>query len=37
LGAADKVDRIDIQWPSGKKQTVLPPIKVNSIVNVREQ
>ena len=37
LGAAEKVDRIEVQWPSGKKQTVLPPIKINSIVNVRER
>jgi enediyne biosynthesis protein E4 len=37
LGAAEKVDRIEVDWPSGKKQTLLPPIKINSIVNVRER
>jgi hypothetical protein len=37
LGAAEKVDRIEIQWPSGKKQTVPAPIKINSIVKVRER
>jgi hypothetical protein len=37
LGAADSVDRIEVQWPSGKKQTVQAPIKINSQVEVREQ
>jgi hypothetical protein len=37
LGAAEAVDSIDVQWPSGKKQTVSAPIKVNSRVEVREQ
>ena len=36
LGAAEAVDRIDVQWPSGKKQTVPGP-KTNSVVEVREQ
>jgi hypothetical protein len=36
LGAADAVDRIDIAWPSGKKQTVPSP-KINAVVEVREQ
>jgi enediyne biosynthesis protein E4 len=36
LGAAGAVDRIEILWPSGKKQTVQPPIKINSRIEVRE-
>jgi len=35
LGSAAAVDRIDIVWPSGKKQTVESP-KINSVVEVRE-
>ena len=37
LGNAETVDRIEIVWPSGTKQTVQPPIKVNSTIEVREQ
>ncbi|HEX9368082.1 MAG TPA: CRTAC1 family protein [Vicinamibacterales bacterium] len=37
LGAAETVDRIEVVWPSGKKQTVGAPIKMNSLVEVREQ
>src|SRR5580765_2954339 len=36
LGKAEVVDRIDVAWPSGKKQTVQAP-KINSVVEVREQ
>jgi hypothetical protein len=36
LGTAERVDRIDIVWPSGKRQTVQAPIKINSRVEVRE-
>jgi hypothetical protein len=36
LGAATAVDSIEIAWPSGKKQTVRAPIKINSRVEVRE-
>jgi hypothetical protein len=36
LGAAEAVDSIDVRWPSGKKQTVGSPIKVNSTIEVRE-
>jgi hypothetical protein len=36
LGAAESVDRIEILWPSGKKQTVRAPIKMNSRIEVRE-
>ena len=37
LGAAETVDSIEVTWPSGKKQTVRPPIKMNSQIEVREQ
>ena len=37
LGAAETIDRIDVQWPSGRKQTVQPPIKINSQMEIREQ
>ena len=37
LGAAETVDAIEVQWPSGKKQIVQPPFKINSVVDVREQ
>jgi hypothetical protein len=37
LGAAEAVDRIEVQWPSGKKQTVGAPIKMNSRIEIREQ
>ena len=37
LGAAEAVDSIEVRWPSGKKQIVRPPFKLNSLVEVREQ
>ena len=37
LGAAEAVDSIEVLWPSGKKQTVRAPIKVNSLVELREE
>ena len=36
LGAAQTVDRIEVDWPSGKKQTVVDPIRINSVIEVRE-
>jgi len=36
LGAAQAVDGIEVQWPSGKKQTVGGPYKMNSTIEVRE-
>jgi hypothetical protein len=37
LGAAESVDSIEIVWPSGKTQSVKAPIKINSVVDVREE
>jgi hypothetical protein len=37
LGKAETVDSIEVRWPSGKTQTVRPPFKLNSLVQVREQ
>ncbi len=37
LGSADVVDSIEVQWPSGKKQVVQPPFKLNSRIDVREE
>jgi hypothetical protein len=37
LGAAETVDSIEVLWPSGKKQTVRAPIRINSQIEVREQ
>jgi hypothetical protein len=37
LGAAETVDGVDVVWPSGKRQTVRQPIKINSRVEVREE
>jgi hypothetical protein len=36
LGAAPAVDRIEVAWPSGQKQTVEPPFELNSLIDVRE-
>jgi hypothetical protein len=36
LGAAANVDRIEVVWPSGKRQTVSAPITINSRIDVRE-
>ena len=37
LGSAAAVDSVEVTWPSGKKQTVAQPIKINSTIDVREQ
>ena len=37
LGSAQAVESIDVKWPSGKTQTVRPPIKVNSLIEIREE
>lgn len=36
LGQTARVDRIEVIWPSGKTQTVRPPIKANSVVTIVE-
>jgi hypothetical protein len=36
LGAATSVDRIEVLWPSGARQTVGAPIAINSRIQVRE-
>lgn len=36
LGASDKVDSIEVTWPSGKKQTVAGPIAANKTLDLRE-
>ena len=35
LGAAQAVDGIEVLWPSGKKQTVAGPFKMNSMIEVK--
>jgi hypothetical protein len=35
LGAAESVDRIDVRWPSGKKQTTAA-IRINSTIEIKE-
>jgi len=37
LGANTTVDSIEVLWPSGRKQNVPGPIKINSLIEVREQ
>ena len=36
LGAADGVERIDVEWPSGRKQTVAGPIETNRLLELTE-
>jgi hypothetical protein len=37
LAAAQAVDGIEVQWPSGKKQTVAGPFRLNSLIEVKEE
>jgi hypothetical protein len=37
LGAHMTVDSLEVLWPSGRKQIVPGPIKINSLIDVREQ
>ena len=37
VGAAERIDKIEVSWPSGKKQTVESAIKINSTIELREQ
>ena len=36
LGDATKVDRIDVLWPSGKRQTLTTGIKINALLTIEE-
>jgi len=36
LGAAERVDRVEVAWPSGKHQTVTTPT-INTTLTIREQ
>jgi len=36
LGPAEKVDRIEVTWPSGRSQTVAGPIAANRLLEVTE-
>jgi hypothetical protein len=36
LGEAEPVDRIEIEWPSGRRQTLDGPLEVNTHLEVRE-
>jgi enediyne biosynthesis protein E4 len=36
LGSAESVDSIEVTWPSGRKQLVPMPVKVNTVLDVRE-
>jgi hypothetical protein len=37
LGSADLIDKIEINWPSGARQTVSGPIPSNQLLTIREQ
>jgi enediyne biosynthesis protein E4 len=37
LGDSDRVDSIEVTWPSGKKQIVAAPAKINATLEIREQ
>lgn len=36
LGAAERVDHIEVRWPSGRIQAIDPPIAINSRLQIRE-
>ena len=36
LGSASEVDRVEVTWPSGKKQ-IANPSKINSLLTIREE
>ena len=36
LGDADKIDRVEVFWPSGRKQTISEDIPVNSLLTITE-
>ncbi|MFO1497588.1 MAG: CRTAC1 family protein [Verrucomicrobiota bacterium] len=36
LGEATNVDELEVVWPSGKRQTVPPPLAISSLLTIRE-
>jgi hypothetical protein len=36
LGDAEKVDRVEIDWPSGSKQVITQNLRVNEVLKVTE-
>ena len=36
LGRAAKVDRVEVEWPSGHKQTLTHDVKVNEVLRITE-
>jgi hypothetical protein len=37
LGDAARVDRVEVLWPSGRKQTVAGPLEMGGTVDVAEE
>jgi hypothetical protein len=37
LGDITEVDKVEVLWPSGEKQTVSAPIKINSLLEITEK
>jgi hypothetical protein len=36
LGEAQKVDRVEIDWPSGRKQVITQDLRANDVLNITE-
>jgi enediyne biosynthesis protein E4 len=36
LGDAQKVDRVEVDWPSGRKQVVTQDLRVNEVLRITE-
>jgi hypothetical protein len=36
LGDAQKVDRVEIDWPSGRKQVITQDLRVNEVLKITE-
>ena len=37
LGTAERVDQIEVLWPSGKRQVIKSPTAIQSTLQVREE
>jgi hypothetical protein len=37
LGTAERVDQIEVLWPSGKRQAIKSPTAIDSTLQVREE